>query len=151
MKPQLLLSHTLSPPLSNLHFRTNRSLPRATTLTFLTRNSRRFDFLRVPPQNPNSMVLLILNLLHFLVHTSQFSQSNVFFFRLLKRWDSTDRWLKSGNRRKSWTEIWCWRRALRVHCLRRWHLSRVSRVSKRLLRSWNWTLLLLRVEFSGFR
>nr|POF02706.1 isoform 2 of protein phyllo, chloroplastic [Quercus suber] len=45
--------HTLSPSLSNHHFRTKRSLLPLQTLTFLTHNS----FLRLSPQNPNPVAV----------------------------------------------------------------------------------------------
>ena len=52
--------HTLSPSLSNLHFRTKRSLLPLQTLTFLTHNS----FLRLSPQYPNPLVSLTPSLLN---------------------------------------------------------------------------------------
>ncbi|XP_062163333.1 protein PHYLLO, chloroplastic isoform X1 [Alnus glutinosa] len=54
------LARALSPRLSDLHFRTKRSVRRGKpppTLTFLSRNSPRFHLLRLPPQLPNSKVV----------------------------------------------------------------------------------------------
>jgi len=63
LNSQMSLARALSPRLSDLHFRTKRSVRRGKpppTLTFLSRNSPRFHLLRLPPQLPNPKVLLSL-------------------------------------------------------------------------------------------